>query len=756
MNKNSALPVLAGYEIREVIGSGREAQTYLAVDKSSQRQVAVKIIRDDADSIAGSAFLERAGLQQSLDHPNIGKVLNYGHSNGCCFLVVEYLSGGSLNARLAGGLQTQALIKIIKDMARALDCVHAEHIVHGDVKPENILFRPNGSAVLIDFGCASLVDDRPSISPAGSVLGTPDFMSPEQLSGAALDGRADLFSLGVVLYLMLTGKLPHLASRMLGSGTSHRPEVIPQLPNDLRIFQPLIEQCLGPRPEQRPPNGQAIVAALDQLRHDTVVRHVSLKTQPITTQEIMAVGGELLARPLDSFQRARHVRRYKRKRRVRNSIGLFVLLMGGIGITFYSIEQNWFSPEQLLARIGVGEDPLLTVAWSDAQSLRQDPNQGLAAIAAGFRRVLAIAPEHLGAQEGVAGLAVDWQTSIDEALISGDLARAETRLREAREVFPNDVDWIQLAVELDNRQRAERIMRSTQGLLASNGLSDLPSATAAIQSFQEVLRLAPNYEAAQTALEDIADHYAGLASSAARVGEVSVAINLLERASAANPQLTELDRVRKIISQVATAQAAIDALLQQAREFRAANQLIKPAGRNAAELYHRVLATDPKNIFAAQGLDEVTAQITEQADQLLASGRLDDVALLVNQAASAGMSESVVNGLRVRLNDEESRLRAIDLSLAKAASLIEEGYLTAPEQENAVAYLREVQQLDPGNEVAHILLARCAEQLAAVAQEAHTYGLTDAATQYLDLALTITPEVGRWVELRSSWETDTD
>ena len=88
------------------------------------------------------------------------------------------------------------------------------------------------------------------------------------------------------------------------------------------------------------------------------------------------------------------------------------------------------------------------------------------------------------------------------------------------------------------------------------------------------------------------------------------------------------------------------------------------------------------------------------------------------------------------LNDEESRLRAIDLSLAKAASLIEEGYLTAPEQENAVAYLREVQQLDPGNEVAHILLARCAEQLAAVAQEAYTYGLTDAATQYLDLALT--------------------
>ena len=148
----------------------------------------------------------------------------------------------------------------------------------------------------------------------------------------------------------------------------------------------------------------------------------------------------------------------------------------------------------------------------------------------------------------------------------------------------------------------------------------------------------------------------------------------------------------KLFPKWRTAQAAIDALLQQAREFRAANQLIKPAGRNAAELYHRVLATDPKNIFAAQGLDEVTAQITEQADQLLASGRLDDVALLVNQAASAGMSESVVNGLRVRLNDEESRLRAIDLSLAKAASLIEEGYLTAPEQENAVAYLREVQQ----------------------------------------------------------------
>ena len=164
-----------------------------------------------------------------------------------------------------------------------------------------------------------------------------------------------------------------------------------------------------------------------------------------------------------------------------------------------------------------------------------------------------------------------------------------------------------------------------------------------------------------------------------------------------------------------------------------------------------MLATDPDNVFAAQGLDEVSAQITASANMLLAAGDLPAVERLVNQAAAVALNAEVINDLRSRIEAEISRQESIAANLRTAENLMALGYLTAPADNHAVAYLREIQQLDPGNERATELLQQCAERLAAVAVEAHEFGLTDTARQYLDLALTITPEVEQWVILRDSW-----
>ena len=216
--------------------------------------------------------------------------------------------------------------------------------------------------------------------------------------------------------------------------------------------------------------------------------------------------------------------------------------------------------------------------------------------------------------------------------------------------------------------------------------------------------------------------------------------------------MPQLDDVRTLISRATTAQAAIDELLQQARTYRSENQLIAPPGENAAELYHRVLATDPENVLAAQGLDEVTAQVTANADALLARGDLESLESLVNEAAAVALSATVLNDLRARIDAELARRETIQTNLRQAESLMRLGYLTAPADNNAVAYLREVQQLDPGNEQAQQMLRACADQLAAVAVQAREYGLMEEANQYLDLALTIAPEVEEWVEIRDSWE----
>lgn len=754
MSETAAIPTITGYVLREAIGRGGMSEVYVGAEVATHEQVAIKVLSPElsADEEYKSRFLKGARLHQSLRHPNISRVLDYGESPAGCYLVTEFLSGGDLNERLQRGMHLQALIKVVKDIARALDYAHAVGVIHRDIKPDNILFRTDGTAVLTDFGIADKASQASTKTSRGTVVGTPEYMSPEQAAGRPLDGRSDLYSLGVVLYRMLTGDLPFRADTAVSVALKHHQDPIPRLPNYLHALQTVVDRLLAKKTEQRFDNGEQLVEALDALRASPAMPEATIKTQPISTREIMAVGGDLLSTSPDTARQERHTRRRKQRRRLQLAASVLLVtgLVGGGG--YYAYDQGWLVPEAVLAQLGMGEDPRLAVAWSEARSLRQDPNQSLTAIVAGYRRVLAIDPDHQRAQQEVASLASDWKLSIDEAVQQGNLENAQTRLEEARAVFPNDVQWIQLNVELQNRFRAERIMVSAQALLTSNGMSDLPSATAAIQSFQEVLRLAPENQAAQLALNDIAVHYAGLASSAANAGEVATAINLLERASAANGTLTELDDVRRLISQATTAQAAINDLLLQARRYRAENQLIAPPGENAAELYHRVLVTDPGNVIATQGLDEVTSQITTRVDQLLADGQLDGVSLMVTQAASAGMAEAVINDIRGRLDAEQERLETVTGNLTAARELIAQGYLTAPLGNNAVAYLREVQKLDPGNTTAQSLLEQCAQRLAAVAQEAHQFGLYDAAEQYLDLALTITPEMADWVALRDSWE----
>jgi len=308
-----------------------------------------------------------------------------------------------------------------------------------------------------------------------------------------------------------------------------------------------------------------------------------------------------------------------------------------------------------------------------------------------------------------------------------------------------------LSLRLQNRYRAERLLKSTQALLTSHGLSDLPSAAAAIQAYQEILRIAPQHPGAEQGLTELSAHYIELAKSAAEGGEVNNAISLLERASAANNKLRALDDVRKLISQAATAQAAINELLVQARRLRADNLFIAPPGANAAELYQRVLATDPNNMVALQGLNEVAAQILNNVRGQLDKDDLDSAEELLGQASAAGLPAQPLNELRLRIANERSRKSRVIMLLERSQELISSGYLTAPVKNNATALLREALQLDPTNEKAVELLDQCAQRLADVAREAYQYDLQNKAKEYMDLALTINPDVSEWIELREKW-----
>lgn len=199
------------FEIIETIGKGGMATVYKAVQKNLNRVVALKVVHPNL--IHDTEFLERfhreAQLAASLSHPNIVMIYDQGAVNGVHFISMEYIEGTDLHCiiREKGALPVEETISVITPIAEALDHAHSRGLVHRDVKSANILVTYRGRVVLTDFGIAH-ADSGTKLTRAGSVIGTPEYMSPEQAAGRELDGRSDIFSLGIVLFECVTGKVP--------------------------------------------------------------------------------------------------------------------------------------------------------------------------------------------------------------------------------------------------------------------------------------------------------------------------------------------------------------------------------------------------------------------------------------------------------------------------------------------------------------------------------------------------------------------
>ncbi|MBN2085610.1 MAG: serine/threonine protein kinase [Anaerolineales bacterium] len=238
MPNPSSLPKpskIARYEILREIGRGGMATVYLARDPNFQREVAVKVLPREAmhDSTLYQRFQREARTIASLEHPAIVPVHDFGEEDGQPFLVQRYLSGGSLSARIkAGPLPIAEAAKVLIRIGGALDAAHAKGIVHRDLKPANILFDQYGEAYLSDFGIAQLSESTSPLT-GSAILGTPAYMSPEQIRGdGKVDGRADIYALGIVLFEMLTGKTPFKADTPAQMMMMHLANPTPRLPEE--------------------------------------------------------------------------------------------------------------------------------------------------------------------------------------------------------------------------------------------------------------------------------------------------------------------------------------------------------------------------------------------------------------------------------------------------------------------------------------------------------------------------------------------
>jgi serine/threonine-protein kinase len=247
-----------GYTIESPLGRGGMGNVYLATHERLARKVALKVIAPEltGDDEFRARFLRESQLAASLDHPNVIPIYDADEVDGVLFLAMRYVSGPSLQALLAarGSLAAEEAVAIAEQIGGALDAAHGAGLVHRDVKPANILLAEHGShAYLCDFGLAKRAAST-AVTQAGAFLGTLDYCAPEQIQGQAVDGRADVYSLGAVLFACLAGRPPYPRETDVAVLQAHLADPPPPLSgirSELGALDPVIARALAKRPEDR-------------------------------------------------------------------------------------------------------------------------------------------------------------------------------------------------------------------------------------------------------------------------------------------------------------------------------------------------------------------------------------------------------------------------------------------------------------------------------------------------------------------------
>jgi eukaryotic-like serine/threonine-protein kinase len=260
---------IRGYRCLRRLAGGGTSSVFLAEYGTSDELRVLKVFRQVPDVVEGSTtfdrFLREYDLVAHLRHPNIARIFDLGVADDHAYLAMEYFPGGDLRSRMRGPLPWREALGYLRQLAAALGALHEIGVLHRDVKPGNVLLRGDGSAAFIDFGLARQLSLESDITGVGAIFGTPHYMSPEQGHGLALDERSDLYSLGVVLYELLSGEKPYCAETPMGVIYMHANAPIPRLPQAAAHLQPLLDLLLAKKAADRPASADEIVERIDEI-----------------------------------------------------------------------------------------------------------------------------------------------------------------------------------------------------------------------------------------------------------------------------------------------------------------------------------------------------------------------------------------------------------------------------------------------------------------------------------------------------------
>jgi serine/threonine protein kinase len=274
------------YQIVEQIGKGGMATIFKAYQPAIDRYVAIKVLPRELaqDPNFVKRFVHEAKAIAALEHPHILPVHDFGTADDINYMVMRYVKGGTLADIMGTHVSLDRTVKYVANVARALDYAHRSGVVHRDIKPSNILIDEHGEVLLTDFGIAKIMEGSQStqLTAAGSILGTPAYMSPEQAQGGSIDGRSDIYSLGVVLYELLTGEPPYQGETPYAVVLKHVSDPLPpprqKNPNVPEDFERIVFRAMAKNPHDRFDTAADMATALEGALITVQTRQANKRT----------------------------------------------------------------------------------------------------------------------------------------------------------------------------------------------------------------------------------------------------------------------------------------------------------------------------------------------------------------------------------------------------------------------------------------------------------------------------------------------